>query len=78
MPRTRLDKKKHDALSVLVNGYVHKDNGTIKQASQKLRKDYRTVCRRLSDPGSFTIDELLDFARKYSVPIDEIRAAIRF
>ena len=78
MPRTKLDKKKNDALSVLVNGYVHKDSGTIKEASERLQKEYRTVCRRLAEPGSFTIDELLDFGRKYHVPIDELRSAIRY
>lgn len=78
MPRTRLDKKKNEALAVMVNGYVHKDSGTIRDACDKMQKEYRTMCRRLADPGTFTIDELLTFGRKYNVPIDELRAAIRY
>jgi len=40
--------------------------------------DHRTLCRRLQKPGDFTVDELLDLCRKYHVPIDELRAALRY
>lgn len=78
MPRTRFDKKKNEALSVLVHGYIYKDGGHAKQAAAKIQMDYRTLCRRLNKPGDFTVDELLDLCRKYHVPIDELRAALRY
>lgn len=78
MPRTKLDKKKNEALSVLVNGYIYMNNGTAKEAAERLQRDYRTLCRRLENPGNFTIDELLDLGRKLHIPIDELRAAIRY
>ena len=78
MPRTRLDKKKHDALGVLVNGYVYKDGGSLTDGAEKTGLSRATLCRRLAKPGDFTIDELLSFGRKYGVPIDELRAAIRY
>jgi len=78
MPRTRFDKKRNEALSVLVHGYIYKDGGNAKQAATKVQMDHRTLCRRLQKPGDFTVDELLDLCRKYHVPIDELRAALRY
>ena len=78
MPRTRLDRNKNEALCVLVNGYVRMNHGTVKEAAEYMRRDYRTLCRRLEKPGSFSIDELLDLGRKMHIPIDELRAAIRY
>lgn len=77
MPRTNLSKQPHEDLAVLLNGYVHKDGGTAKEASQRLRMDYQKLCRRLQSPGSFTVDELIRFCRQYHVEIDKLRAAIR-
>lgn len=78
MPRTRFDKKRHEALSVLLHGYIYKDGGSAKQAATKVQMDYRTLCRRLNKPGDFTLDELLDLCRKHHVPLDEVRAAIHY
>lgn len=78
MPRTRFDKKKNEALGVLVNGYIYKEGGTLTVGSEKTGISRATLCRRLANPGDFTIDELLDLCRKYHVPIDELRAAIRY
>ena len=78
MPRTRLDRKKNDALGVLLNGYVYKDGGNLTTGSEKTGLSRATLCRRLAAPGNFTVDELLDFGRKYQVPIEDLRAAIRY
>ena len=78
MPRTKLDKKKHDALAVLITGHVYKDGGGLKEGAKMLGCDTSTLCRRLSKPGNFTIDELLALARGYHIPIEDLRAAIRF
>ena len=58
MPRTRFDKKKHDKLSVLVCGYVYKDGGTLADGADKTGMSRATLCRRLAQPGGFTVDEL--------------------
>lgn len=76
MPRTRLDKRPNEKLATLVNGYVYRFGGTPKSASVKLKKDYRTLCRKLNDPGTFSVNDLLHFCRVFNVPIDELRAAI--
>ena len=78
MPRTRLDNKKNDALGVLVNGYVYKAGGSLADGAEKTGLSRATLCRRLAEPGDFTIDELLNFCRKYHVPIEDLRAAIRY
>lgn len=78
MPRTRFDKKKNEALGVLVNGYVYKDGGSLTTGTEKTGLSRATLCRRLATPGDFTIDELIGFCRQYHVPIEELRAAIRY
>ena len=76
MPRTRFDKPQNEKLAVLLNGYVHMGGGTPKLAAAKLKKDYKTLCRKLRDPGKFTVDDLLHFARTFHIPIEDLRAAI--
>lgn len=78
MPRTRFDKEKNEALGVLVCGYVYKGGGTLADGSEKTGLSRTTLCRRLAQPGGFTVDELLDFGRKYHIPIEDLRAAIRY
>ena len=76
MPRTRFDEPKNKKLAVLLNGYVNMGGGTPKAAAAKLNKDYKTLCRKLRDPGKFTVEDLLHFARTFHVPIEDLRAAI--
>lgn len=76
MPRTRLDKPKNEKLAVLLNGHVHKCGGSVKSAAAKLKKDYSSFSKKLNDPGKFTVDELVGFARAFNVPIEDLRAAI--
>ena len=78
MPRTRFDKKKNQELAVMLNGYVYAFGGTIQQAAEKIGMHRQTLGSRLAKPGDFTVDELLHFCRQYHVPIEELRAAIRF
>lgn len=78
MPRTRFDKKKHEALAVLITGHVYKDGGSLKEGARLIGCDPSTLCRRLANPGKFSIDELLALARGYHIPIEDLRAAIRF
>ena len=78
MPRTRFDKKKHDKLSVLVCGNDYKDGGTLADGADKTGMSRATLCRRLAQPGGFTVDELLKLGRQYHIPIEDIRAAIQY
>lgn len=78
MPYTRLDKKKNEELAVLINGYIYKFDGNLKIATEKTGISRNTLSRRLSKPGDFTIDELLNIGRKYHIPIEDLRAAIRY
>ena len=77
MPRTRLDRKKHQELSILLNGCIYAFGGTMKDAADKLGMSRQTLGNRLQNPGEFTIDELLRFARVYNIEIDTLRGAIR-
>lgn len=78
MPRTILDKKENEALAVLVNGYIYKEGGTLAKGAEKTGLSRATLCRRLAKPGEFTVDELLKLCRMYHVPIEELRAALRY
>lgn len=80
MPRTRLDDlgKKHKAMKALLCGQIYQDGGTLETAAPKLGTSPATLSRRCRDPGKLTIDELLNFGRKYHIPIEELRAAIRY
>ena len=77
MPRTRFDKKKNQELAILLNGCVHAYGGSIQEAAERLGMGRQTLGSRLANPGSFTVDELLRFARVYNIAIDDLRAAIR-
>ena len=78
MPRTRFDKKKNQELGILLSGYIHFDGGSVSKASEKTGMSRQTLSSRLSKPGDFTIDELLYLCRQYHVPIEDLRAAIRY
>lgn len=78
MPRTKLGQKKHSALAVLITGHVYMDGGHLEDGAKIIGCAPSTLCRRLANPGDFTVDELLKLARGYGIPLDELRAAIRY
>lgn len=79
MPRTRLDHRpKHEHLARLLYGVIHLEGGTIKAASEKIRMSDDTLSRRLKNPGSITLDELVNIGRRLGISIDDLRAAIRY
>lgn len=80
MPRTRLDKsnEKHADLKTLLWGKVKKDNAPLQDGADRLGMSASTLSRRCKDPGTMTVDELLNFGRKFHVPIEDLRAALRY
>lgn len=79
MPKTKMQKAPpHHALRVLLEGW--------KQTSGKERADLArmmdcscpTVTRRFQNPGDLTIDQLTALGRGLHIPIEELRAAIRY
>lgn len=79
MPATKLQRKpKHFELSVLISGTV-KTNETDRASLAKIMGcSEPTVTRRFKDPGSLTLDELTALGRGLHIPIDDLRAAIRY
>lgn len=77
MPRSRLDKKSPSPLAVLLNGYVYADGGSLTTGAERTGIPRTTLYRKLLSPNAFTLDELLRICRQYSIPIDDLRAAIR-
>lgn len=78
MPRTRLDNERHGALKTMLWGNIKRDNAILQDGAAKLGMSASTLSRRCKDPGTMTVDELLNFGRKYHIPIDELRAALRY
>ena len=62
----------------LQQGRDERDNAVLEDGAKKLGMSPSTLSRRCKDPGSMTVDELLNFGRKYHVPIDELRQALRY
>ena len=79
MPYTKLQRKpRHFELSVLISGTV-KTNETDRASLAKMMGcSEPTVTRRFKDPGSLTLDELTALGRGLHIPIDDLRAAIRY
>ena len=78
MPRTNLDKQPNEKLKTLLWGRIKRDNAALEAAAKKLDMSLSTLSRRCKDPGSMTVDELLKFGRRFHVPIDELREALRY
>jgi hypothetical protein len=80
MPRVNLGSaNKHDRLLMFikgaadVNGKTHDDLGRMMGGVTA-----KTVRSRLKSPGSFTLDELEKIGRGLNIPIDDLRACIRY
>lgn len=78
MARTNLDKEPNATLKTLLWGHIKRDNALLTDGAAKLGMSASTLSRRCKDPGTMTVDELLNFGRQYHVPIDELRAAIQY
>lgn len=79
MPTTRLQRKpKHFELSVLITGTVKTNETDRASLARMMGCSEPTVTRRFKDLGSLTLDELIALGRGLHIPIDDLRAAIRY
>lgn len=80
MPRTNLCKREipHAALAQLIGGTVYTRKTRTDDVAAMLGCSPNTALKRLRDPGTLTVDELTRLARRLEIPIDALRAAIRY
>ena len=79
MPRTKMDKKpRHYELQVLLRGTVTTNERSRPELAKMMNCSNPTVTRKFKDPGSMTLDELTALGRGLHIPIDDLRAAIRY
>jgi len=82
MPKTKQQQGKYPARYLLLMSML----AAAKTANEKDHKDLAriigrgtaTMTRRLEDPGSLTLDELTALGRGLHIPIEDLRAAIRY
>ena len=79
MPYTKLQRKsKHRALRVLIKGTAAADERDWPELARMMGCSEPTVRRRFQDFGSMKLDELVALGRGLHIPIDDLRAAIRY
>lgn len=80
MPRTNLCKREvpHARLGQLIAGAAFMRHMNTEQLAAAIGKSENTVRARLRAPGELTVSELTRLGRKLEIPIDELRAAIRY
>ena len=80
MPRTNLCKREvpHAQLSRLIVGAIGLSPNPAAEAAAILHVSENTARARLRCPGDLTVSELISICRGLHIPIDELRAAIRY
>lgn len=80
MPRTNLcqREKPHQRVGALIAGAAISRGYTIGALGPIICASENTARSRIRNPGSLTVDELVKLGRKLQIPIDELRAAIRY
>lgn len=79
MPRTIFEKQNpYDKLMALLRGTAITKDKSFTDLGGMACCSKQTVARRMQDPGSMTLDELRAMGRGLSIPIDELREAIRY
>ena len=80
MPRTNLCRrqKPHEQLGRLLAGAAWDRKIGMEELGAAIGRNRNTASARIRDPGSLTVSELVKLGRKLEIPIDELRAAIRY
>lgn len=80
MPRTNLCRreKPHAQLGRLLAGAAWDRKIGMEAIGATIGRNRNTASARMHDPGSLTVDELVRLGRKLQIPIEELRAAIRY
>lgn len=80
MPRTNMCKREvpHAQLGRLLAGAAVTNNVKTEGIAAALGCSENTARSRLRHPGDLTVSELTRLAKDLRIPIDELRAAIRY
>lgn len=79
MPRTKpLIEKKGEAMVTLLWGTMALQETSAAAVAKKAHIDPSKLSRRKKKPEDFTLGELLDLGRALHIPIEELRAALRY
>lgn len=79
MPRTKLTSPpRYAPLRMLLRGYAHEEGRSSEELGHIMNASRQTVHRRMAEPGSMTLDELLALGRGLHIPIEDLRAVIRY
>ena len=80
MPRTNLCKREvpHAQLGRLIIGFLGLRHNPAADVAAILGCSENTARARLRYPGDLTVSELISICRGLHIPIEELRAAIRY
>lgn len=80
MPKLRVSEEKQRflPLSRLINGAVITSGMTPADVGAAIGKSRQTASTRLQHPEEMSFKELIMLCRKTGIPIDELRASIRY
>jgi hypothetical protein len=80
MPTSNLDKHndKYGKLGRLINGAVSWDEKTYTEVGAVLGLKWRAAKRYLKNPEKMTVEQLLKLSRRLNIPIDDLRATMRY
>ena len=76
MPRLREIQPKHARLRVLLQGTAAALGKSAEEVAEIWDCSLPTARKRMRDPGSITVDQLLAISRGLGIPLEEIRNAI--
>ena len=80
MPRTKFGMRQppHAEVGQLIIGAAFMRKATMDDLGTAIGKTSKTARARMQNPGELTLDELTKLGRKLAIPIEELRAAIRY
>ena len=76
MPRLTQTRPRYNRLRVLLQGTVAATGKTTAQVAAIWGCSIPTALKRMRDPGSITVDQLLTLCAGLGIPIEEARNAI--
>ena len=79
MPRVKpLIQQKGTEIVTLLWGSMALQDTSAAAVARKVKLDPATLSRRKKKPEDFTVGELLALGRALGIPIEELRAALRY
>lgn len=80
MPRTNLCRREvpHAQLGRLLAGYAATQRASTAKIASYLGRSENTARARIRNPGDLTVSELTRLGKDLRIPIEELRAAIRY